>query len=215
MFTGLIEELGIIKSITKRVKSAQIIIRAKKVLHGIKLGDSICTNGVCLTVISFNDTSFTVDIMPETMKRSNLNNVKHGEKVNLERAMNVGGRLGGHILTGHIDGVGAVKEFKKEDNATWITVEADDEVLKYIVKKGSIAVDGVSLTVAYLGDDYFKVSLIPLTANETTLLIKKVGDKVNLECDIIGKYVERLLFLKNDIKKNNIDKNFLRENGFL
>jgi riboflavin synthase len=214
MFTGLIEEIGTLQTIVKGAKSAQITIGAVKVLEGVKLGDSISTNGVCLTVVGFTKNSFTVDVMPETMRRSNLKNLKSGSKVNLERALRLGDRLGGHIVSGHIDGVGHIKAMEEEDNATWITIEAGPEILKYIIQKGSIAIDGTSLTVAYTDNDIFKVSIIPLTRDETTLLSKKIGEEVNLECDMVGKYIERLAFFNDKETKKSIDINFLKENGF-
>lgn len=215
MFTGLIEEVGKVESVVKSVKSARITIKAKKVLEGVKLGDSICTNGVCLTVTSFDRARFSVDVMSETMRRSNLRNFSPRDEVNLERALSLGDRLGGHIVNGHIDGVGTIENFEQEDNAVWITITASLEILKYIVQKGSIAVDGVSLTVAYVDDTVFKVSIIPHTKDVTTLLRKKVGDEVNLECDMIGKYIEKFLGVKEQAPvKKGIDFNFLSENGF-
>ncbi|RKD29550.1 riboflavin synthase [Thermohalobacter berrensis] len=216
MFTGLVEEIGIVKSINNGVKSASIRIKAEKILNGVKLGDSISTNGVCLTVTDFDNDSFTVDVMPETMRKSNLKHLRIGSRVNLERALKVEDRLGGHIVTGHIDGVGIIKDFEREDNAVWISIKPPRELLRYIVNKGSIAIDGISLTVAYVDDEIFKVSLIPLTRDETTLINKRVGDEVNLECDIVGKYIERLMsFDKKEENKKDIDINFLRENGFM
>jgi riboflavin synthase len=215
VFTGLIEEIGILKEIHKGAKSAQLSISANKVLQDIKLGDSICTNGVCLTVIRFSNNSVTVDVMPETMRRSNLKNLKPGSKMNLERALKLGDRLGGHIVSGHIDGVGVVGAIEEEDNATWVTIEAVSEIMKYIIEKGSIAIDGTSLTVAYVDDHAFKVSIIPLTRDETTLLSKKTGDEVNLECDMVGKYIERFtMFNKGSNSPNEINMDFLKENGF-
>lgn len=218
MFTGLIEEIGIVDKVIKGAKSAKITIKAHKVLEGINLGDSISTNGVCLTVTSFSRDKFDVDVMPETMRRSNLENIRSGSKVNLERALRVGDRLGGHIVSGHIDGVGIIKAIEEEDNATWITLEASSDIMKYIINKGSIAVDGTSLTVAYVDDYTLKVSIIPLTKEETTLLSKKVGEEVNLECDMIGKYVERLMLFKDKGQskesKDSIDIDFLKLNGF-
>lgn len=215
MFTGLIEEIGRVESIIKSAKSAKITIKAKKVLEGVKLGDSICTNGVCLTVTSFGSSRFSVDVMAETMRRSNLRNFSPGDEVNLERALNLGDRLGGHIVSGHIDGIGTIENFEQEDNAVWITIAASPEILKYIVQKGSIAIDGVSLTVAYVDDSVFKVSIIPHTKDMTTLLRKKAGDEVNLECDMIGKYIEKFLESKEQAPaKKGIDFNFLSENGF-
>lgn len=215
MFTGLIEEIGVLHTIVKGVKSAKLIISADKVIQGIKQGDSISTNGVCLTVTSFSNKSFTVDVMPETMRRSNLKSLKSGSKVNLERALRLGNRLGGHIVSGHIDGVGHIKAIEEEDNATWVTIEAEQTLLKYIIEKGSIAIDGTSLTVAYVDKEDFKVSIIPLTRNETTLLSKKLGDEVNLECDMVGKYIERFaMFSKDNNIRSTINMDFLRENGF-
>lgn len=217
MFTGLIEEIGIVKSIIKGGQSAQITIQAHEVLNETKIGDSICTNGVCLTVTKFTHNSFTVDVMPETMRKSNLGKLTNGSKVNLERALKASDRLGGHIVSGHIDGTGTISQFKEEENATWITVNASNNLLKYIIDKGSIAIDGTSLTVAKVDQDNFKVSIIPHTKEKTILISKKVGDDVNLECDIIGKYVERLM----GFKENNEDKqegklsiDFLKQNGF-
>lgn len=216
MFTGLIEEIGRIKSVIKSTKSAKIIINASKVLEGVKLGDSISTNGVCLTVTEYGSNYFTVDVMAETMRRSNLRALSAGDTVNLERALRLGDRLGGHIVSGHIDGVGTISDFENEDNAVWITIEASQELLKYIVEKGSIAIDGVSLTVAYVDEKVFKVSIIPHTKDVTTLLTKKVGDIVNLECDMLGKYVEKLLSVKEEAStKQGIDLNFLSEHGFM
>ncbi|HYE12711.1 MAG TPA: riboflavin synthase [Patescibacteria group bacterium] len=215
MFTGLIEEIGILQSITKGAKSAQLTISADKVLQDIKLGDSISTNGVCLTVIRFSNQSFVVDVMPETIRRSNLKNLKPGSKVNLERALKLGDRLGGHIVSGHIDGIGLISAIEEEDNATWVTIKSEAEIMKYIIEKGSIAIDGTSLTVAYADRESFKVSIIPLTRDETTLLSKKIGEEVNLECDMVGKYIERLTMFHNDNHPGStMDMNFLRENGF-
>lgn len=215
MFTGLVEEIGVVQSIKKSAKSARITIKADKVLDGIKLGDSISTNGVCLTATEFTTKSFTVDVMAETMRRSNLKDFSPGLEVNLERAMKVGDRLGGHIVSGHIDGMGTIVNYLNEDNAVWITISSDPDILKYIVQKGSIAIDGVSLTVAYVDESVFKVSIIPHTKDATTLLRKKVGTDVNLECDILGKYIEKLMYSKEQAPKNHgISFNFLSENGF-
>lgn len=215
MFTGLIEEIGYVEAVTKSVKSSRITISANKILEGTRLGDSICTNGVCLTVTSFGKSKFTVDVMAETMRRSNLKDISSGDKVNLERALRVGDRLGGHMVSGHIDGTGTIENYEKEDNAVWITVAASGEILRYIVNKGSVAIDGVSLTVAYVDERVFKVSIISHTKDMTTLLRKKVGDEVNLECDMIGKYIEKLLEVKEQTQeKGRIDFNFLCENGF-
>lgn len=219
MFTGIIEEIGVVKNITRGVKSEKITIEASEILKEVKLGDSISTNGVCLTVSNLLGKSFEADVMAETLRRSNLGELKINDKVNLERALSAKDRLGGHIVTGHIDGMGRIEEIYKEDNATWITIRPKEGLIKYIVEKGSVALDGISLTVAYVDHEIFKVSIIPHTSKETTLIrYGKVGKNINVECDILGKYVERLLgFNKNsnEEKKTSIDEKFLRENGFL
>jgi riboflavin synthase len=215
MFTGLIEEIGEIQNIIKSVKSARILIKAKVILDGVKLGDSISTNGVCLTVTGYTAGNFTVDAMAETLRRSNLKHLTAGDKVNLERALRAGDRLGGHMVSGHIDGTGTITSYEREDNAVWVTILAEPEILKYIVHKGSIAIDGVSLTVAYIDEHVFKVSIIPHTRDLTMLLKKKAGDEVNLECDMIGKYIEKLLSVKESEIKSGIDTEFLSRHGFL
>ncbi|MCK4407830.1 MAG: riboflavin synthase [Bacteroidales bacterium] len=215
MFTGIIEETGTIKSVKWDGKSAVIDIYALKILNDIKVGDSINTNGVCLTVTSFDSKYFSVDVMAETMRRTNLNSLKSGSKVNLERALNLNDRLGGHLVSGHIDGTGIIAELKKEDNSLWITIRVDESVLKYIVFKCSVSIDGISLTVAEVNNNRFKVSIIPHTAKETTLLSIKIGERVNIECDLIGKYVEKFITNAANIKQlSNIDMDFLRKNGF-
>lgn len=217
MFTGLIEEIGIMVGSVCGESSMKLTIKAEKVLENVKVGDSISTNGVCLTVASFTDTSFTVDVMPETMRKTNLGKLKPGSIVNLERALMVSDRIGGHIVSGHIDGTGIIKNFKVEENATWIIIETNMDIIKYVIPKGSIAIDGTSLTVVEVVDNYFRVSIIPITKEETILLKKKVGDEVNLECDIVGKYIERFLTFKEDkiVKKETINMKFLADNGFL
>ncbi|MGL4374566.1 MAG: riboflavin synthase [Turicibacter sp.] len=218
MFTGIIEEVGMLKGIKKGAKSSQLTIQGEKVLENTKIGDSICTNGICLTVTKLTGDTFVADVMAETIRRTNLSELKVGSAVNLERALSLETRLGGHIVSGHVDGLGQITGLEKEDNATWITIDASRNLLKYIIHKGSIAIDGVSLTVAYVSDDCFKVSIIPHTGEETILLNKKLGDSVNLECDIIGKYVEKLLGLAPPLhpqSKASISEDFLRQNGFL
>ena len=225
IFTGIVEETGKIESVANGNKSAIITIIADKVLKGTKIGDSIAVNGVCLTVTSISGNKFTADVMAETIRRSSLGTLKHGSKVNLERAMAADGRFGGHIVSGHIDGTGVIRSLEREDNAVWVEIETPDKLLKYIVEKGSIAIDGISLTVEKLTDDSFSVSVIPHTGEETTLLAKKPGDIVNLENDIVGKYVERLMNFNTSQKspfdnktatstKSNITMDFLTENGF-
>ena len=216
MFTGIIEEIGVIKKITKGVNSEKLLIQCNKVLEETKLGDSICTNGVCLTVTDINDHSFQADVMTETLLRSNLGNLTLGSEVNLERALTLSSRLGGHIVSGHIDGVGKIVSLKRIDNSIEVTIEAKLSILKYIIEKGSITIDGIRLTVTYVDNKAFKVCIIPHTGENTILLKKKVGESVNLECDILGKYVERLLSFKvEEKKKSNISEGFLRENGFI
>jgi riboflavin synthase len=203
MFTGLVEEVGTIKHMSTSGISGQIAIRADKVLEGTKIGDSIAVNGICLTVVSLQPDGFTADVMAETVRRSSLSACRNGDLVNLERAMPADGRFGGHIVSGHIDGTGVVQSMVREENAVWITISADRKLLKYIVEKGSIAIDGISLTVAYVDDRVFKVSVIPHTGEETTLLKKKPGDPVNLENDIVGKYIEKLMhFDTADVSEN-------------
>ena len=179
------------------------------------IGDSIAVNGICMTVTSISGNIFTADVMAETMRRTSLYALKEGSKVNLERAMPANGRFGGHIVAGHIDGTGQITKFEREDNAVWITIKTDTNILKYIVEKGSITIDGVSLTVAYVDNACFQVSIIPHTAANTILLDKKQGDIVNLENDIIGKYVEKLIGM-NTVQDagSKIDEDFLMQHGF-
>lgn len=215
MFTGIIEETGTVKKIVSS-ESGSILIEASRVLEGTKIGDSIAVNGVCLTVTSLQGNAFTADVMPETLRVSSLGRLIPGSKVNLERAMAADGRFGGHIVSGHIDGTGTIQNFKREENAVWVTVAASKEILDLIIYKGSIAIDGISLTVAYVDDEVFRVSIIPHTGQETTLLSKAVGDIVNLENDVIGKYVKKLLCSSNEASGDDggITEAFLRENGF-
>lgn len=216
MFTGLIEEIGQVLEVKNGENSSKITVSSEKVLEEIKLGDSIAVNGACLTVTSFTGNSFTVDVMAETLRKSNLKFLKRNSKINLERALKVGERLGGHIVTGHIDGIGKVKDVKKEDIATWLTVKPSKELLKYMVLKGSVALDGVSLTIAQVYEDCISVSLIPHTKAQTILQYKVTGDEINVECDLIGKYIENLVFRKEKEtpKSSNITEQFLKENGF-
>lgn len=212
MFTGIIEEVGIVRSITKGSLSAILNISCEKVLEDTRVGDSIAVNGVCLTVTSLEESSFTADVMAETLRRSSLGELVKGSKVNLERAMQLNGRFGGHIVSGHIDGTGTILSTKKEGNATWVEVGTSPEILRFIIQKGSITIDGISLTVAKLTDKSFSVSIIPHTGSETTLLTKKIGSVVNLENDIVGKYVER--FTSSPTKKE-VSYETLLENGFI
>lgn len=212
MFTGIIEEIGTLKSINRSSNSAVLTIIAKTVLEDVHLGDSIAVNGLCLTVIRFDEESFSADIMPESLKRSSIGSLKIGSKVNLERAMALGGRFGGHIVAGHIDGIGRISSIRKDSNAVWYTIKTDAEILKYIVEKGSVAIDGISLTVAAVESDSFSVSVIPHTAENTILPTKKTGDIVNLENDCIGKYIEKLMNPENT--KGSITREYLAKFGF-
>lgn len=213
MFTGIIEEVGTVQRVQRGSRSASLTIMASEVLKDVKIGDSIATNGVCLTVTTFDAHSFTVDVMAETMRASNLELLSSGSRVNLERALRLSDRLGGHIVSGHVDGVGLITKKEKEDNAVWITVKTSRDLLKYMIVKGSITIDGISLTIQKLTDDGFMVSIIPHTNDVTTLLELSVGTKVNLECDVIAKYTERLL--NTSSHSSGIDEQFLARHGFM
>lgn len=219
MFTGIVEEIGEVRNIKRGAKSARLTIKGSVVLQDARLGDSIAVNGVCLTVtdMDISAQTFSADVMAESMRRTALGTLTVGSRVNLERAMAANGRFGGHIVSGHIDGTGTIREMKREDNAVWVTVDADAGILRYIIEKGSIAIDGISLTVAYVDDTCFKVSIIPHTASETTLLSKKAGDLVNLENDVIGKYVEKLMHRADVPEKtgSRLDADFLMKHGYL
>ncbi|MCI8609199.1 MAG: riboflavin synthase [Firmicutes bacterium] len=193
MFTGIIEEIGAIQNIRRGTASSLLTISGQTVLKDVKDGDSIAVNGVCLTVTSHMSTNFTADVMHETLNRSSLGNLRIGSKVNLERAMAANGRFGGHIVSGHIDGLGTIVDKRQDDIAVWYQIETSPSILRYIIEKGSIAIDGISLTVARVSHDSFQVSIIPHTAAQTTLSFRKIGDRVNLENDLIGKYVEKLI----------------------
>ena len=217
MFTGIVEELGEIVGIDRQGISGSIRIRAKKVLEGTKVGDSIAVNGICLTVTSMQDGMFTADVMAETIRRSSLAQAMAGDKVNLERAMAANGRFGGHIVSGHIDGTGTIRSYRREENAVWVTIETKPEILRLIVEKGSICIDGISLTVAGVTEDAFSVSIIPHTGEETTLLRHEPGAQVNLENDVVGKYVERLMSFagaESQTRNSGITMEFLQEYGF-
>ena len=217
MFTGIIEEIGTVRRIERGAAGARLTIAAKTVLEDTKLGDSIATNGVCLTVVSMTSDTFSADVMAESLRRSSLGALQSGSPVNLERAMPANGRFGGHIVSGHIDGTGTIASQKREDNAVWVTVRTSTSLLRYIVEKGSIAIDGVSLTVAAVDESSFAVSIIPHTGAQTILLGKKPGETVNLECDVIGKYVEKLLTPYTSAEKpatSSITMEFLARNGF-
>lgn len=216
MFTGIIEEIGTVNKIMRGQSSAILEICAGKVLEGTKTGDSIAVNGICLTVTSLHRGAFTADVMHETINRSALAYLSPGSHVNLERAMQANGRLGGHIVSGHIDGTGTILHIQKDDTAIWFTIQAKPEIMRYIVEKGSVAIDGISLTVAKIERDQFSVSAIPHTVRETVLHERKEGSPVNLETDIVGKYVEKLLPVSPEKQAGNssITKDFLTKYGF-
>jgi riboflavin synthase len=221
MFTGLIEEIGRLQSIHKGAKDYQLVIEASAILNDVNIGDSIAVNGVCLTVTTYNETSFVVDVMPETIKATSLHALSPGSKVNLERAMTPQRRFGGHFVSGHVDGTGTITRIRPERNAVYFMIETKPELLKYMVPKGSVAVDGISLTVVDVTDKTFSVSIIPHTLTSTILHTKQVGDLVNLECDMLAKYMERLLDTrlngreyKREQSQNQITLHVLKENGF-
>ena len=216
MFTGIVEELGTIRAIRRGASSAVLSIGAGTILDDLKVGDSVAVNGVCLTATQVDGGGFTADVMHETLDRSSLAGLAPGDKVNLERAMAAGGRFGGHIVSGHIDATGTITDRRRDDNAVWYTVSAPAALLRYVVEKGSIAIDGISLTVAAVEADRFSVSVIPHTAAVTVLGGKRPGDPVNLEADLIGKYVEKLLRPAQapPARRSALSLEFLAEHGF-
>lgn len=213
MFTGIIEEIGKVKAITRGANSIRLTIAVKKILDDIHIGDSICTNGVCLTVTTFDNDSYTADVMPETMNRTNFKDLRINDLVNCERAMPANGRFGGHIVSGHIDGTGVISKMTRDDKAIRVKIETRPEILKYIVEKGSITIDGISLTVTEVSNFDFGVSIIEHTQDATTLTKKKVGETVNLENDIVGKYIEKFV---GNITARNDERllNLLKDNNF-
>lgn len=213
MFTGIIEEIGKVKSVARQSNSIKLTVSANKIMHDMHLGDSISTNGICLTVTAFDNNSFTADVMPETMMMTNFKDLKVNDEVNLERALPVNGRFGGHIVSGHIDGIGTVIKKYKDDKAIRMSFSTSISILELIVKKGSIAIDGISLTVTDVDTTSFSVSIIEHTQGETTLTSKKIGDTVNLENDVIGKYVQKMFRTENNANKG-ISLDFLESNGF-
>lgn len=212
MFTGIIEEKGMISRIERTARKARLTIRAKNILSDVHLGDSIAVNGICLTVIRYEETTFTVDVMEETWRRTALGNLQPGKTVNLERAMAANGRFGGHLVSGHIDGVGVIREIRQEGNGVWYRISAEKNILDIIVEKGSIAIDGISLTVAKVSPQDFSVSVIPHTLAQTTLQERKTGESVNLENDMIGKYLWK--FCQTE-QQRGISGEFLARHGFL
>ena len=215
MFTGLIEEMGTLRAVRRGAHSSVLSVGAKEILDDLKVGDSVAVNGVCLTATTVDAGGFTADVMHETLRRSSLSALSPGNPVNLERAMAADGRFGGHIVSGHIDGTGTITARRRDDNAVWYTVSASPSLLRYIVEKGSIAMDGVSLTVAEVTERDFSVSVIPHTAAVTILGGKGPGDVVDLETDVIGKYVEKLLRPREEpAPAGGLTLEFLAQNGF-
>ena len=221
MFTGIVEEIGVVRGVVSGSEWGSISIGARRVLEGTRRGDSIAVNGVCLTVTALSRDGFTADVMAETLRRSNLGALKAGEAVNLERAMAADSRFGGHIVSGHVDNFGEIVDRSQEGSAFWLTLSAPPDLLELVVEKGSITLDGVSLTVAARAENTFSVSLIPTTQMDTTLLRKRPGDKINLEADVIGKYVRALLHKSAQAaepvqqpRESRLTEEFLRRNGF-
>ena len=218
MFAGIVEEMGAVKLLEKSMAGTRLTILAKAVMDDLPIGASVSVNGACLTVIKRNDKEFTVDVSPETMTVTNLGKLAAGSPVNLERAMKLNERIGGHLVAGHVDGVGTIRERHQEGNGTVITIEAPSEILRYCIPKGSITVDGVSLTINEVTGRSFSVMIIPHTAKVTTLGIKQQEDSVNLESDLIGKYVERLLQERGQLPPKSelvIDRDYLQKRGLI
>lgn len=217
MFTGLVAELGCVENLVQQGPSFHLTVRAHKVMENLKIGDSVAVNGVCLTVVKLMEQAFTADVMPETVRLTNIGLLHNGDRVNLERTLRLCDGLDGHIVSGHVEGLGTIASIRPEGIARVVTFNAESRLLKYIIPKGSITIDGISLTVTAVTDSTFSVSLIPHTSKETTLGFKTIGDKVNLETDIIGKYVERMLSFgqQETAGAKSMDKNFLLENGFM
>ncbi len=211
MFTGIIEEMGTVASLRREAGAARLALSAAKVLEGTVPGDSICVNGVCLTVVEMNKAAFSADVAVETLKVTNLGDLKAGARVNLERALQLSARIGGHLVSGHVDAVGSIRERREEGNGWRIFFDAPEAVRRYVIKKGSIAIDGISLTVADVDRAGFSIAMIPHTAKLTTLGFKSAGDSVNLESDIIGKYVERLL---SGRVEGGVSLDVLKKSGF-
>jgi len=217
MFTGIVEEMGAVTSMEKTLAGSRLTILASTVMGDLKIGDSVSVNGTCLTVVTTSAKNFVVEVSPETLSVTTLGHLIGGVPVNLERAMKLNERIGGHLVAGHVDGVGTIRYRRQEGNAIVFTIEAPSEILKYCVTKGSITIDGVSLTINEVADHSFSVAIVPHTAKVTTLGLKQVNDSVNLESDLIGKYVERLLQERSQLPKTKpiIDKDYLQKRGLI
>lgn len=211
MFTGIVEEIGKIKNVLKSANGAFLTVECNRILDDVKLGDSIAINGVCQTVVKLDSAGFCVDVSQETLAVTTFSSIKSCDSVNLERALNLQTRLGGHIVSGHIDGLAKIRNIKKSSDFYTIEFEVDKNLVKYIVKKGSVAINGISLTVADINSNIFSVAVIPHTFENTILKSVRIGDFVNLETDIMAKYVEKILLKGNN---SGVDENFLKENGF-
>lgn len=215
MFTGIVEEVGKIERIQKGRHSAVLSIQAERILEDLKVGDSVAVNGVCLTATTVSSHGFTADVMHETLNRSSLAHLKSGSRVNLERAMPANGRFGGHIVAGHVDGLGKITRIQRDDTAVWYHIQAEPSILRYVVEKGSIAIDGISLTVAQVSPEGFSISAIPHTVGQTVLNERREGDLVNLENDVIGKYVEKLCSpAEEQPPKSRLNRDFLSQCGY-
>ncbi|AIQ53710.1 riboflavin synthase [Paenibacillus sp. FSL R7-0331] len=221
MFTGLIEEIGVLRGVSSGGEMMVLSIGASLIMSDLKIGDSVAVNGVCLTATSVSEHSFTVDVMPQTYRNSNLKELRSGSRMNLERAMAAGGRFGGHIVQGHVDGTGEIRSVKRDQNAVVFEITPDrNSLFKYIIPKGSITLDGISLTVVNTSSAAFSVSIIPHTLGETVLTHKRPGDSINIECDVLGKYVDHLLHYRGagseeEESSSRISRDFLAANGFV
>jgi riboflavin synthase len=217
MFTGIVEEMGAITSMEKTLAGTRMTILASTVMGDLKIGDSVSVNGTCLTVVTKGERDFAVEVSPETLSVTTLGHLTAGAPVNLERAMKLNERIGGHLVAGHVDGVGTIRSRHQEGNAIFFTIEAPSEILRYCIVKGSVTVDGISLTINEVADHSFSIAIIPHTAKVTTLGLKQVNDIVNLESDVIGKYVERLLQERSQLPKTTpiIDKDYLQKRGLI
>lgn len=210
MFTGIVEEVGHVTALRAKPQAMELTIACALILQDIKRGDSISINGVCLTVSTYDENSFTVDVIPETVKSSTMSDLRTGARVNLERAMPAVGRFGGHFVSGHVDGVGVIRSVKKESNAVTKTIELDASLMKYMMIKGSVSVDGTSLTVFAVGKNSITISLIPTTQEDSLLGAKGIGERVNIECDLLAKYTERI----HQADKPEMSRSWLAEQGF-
>ncbi|TLY28442.1 MAG: riboflavin synthase [Nitrospirae bacterium] len=218
MFTGIVEEMGVVKALEHNPKGTRLTILASTILDDLAVGASVSIDGACLTVVALNDQEFSVDVSPETLSATTLGKLAAGGPVNLERALRINERIGGHLVAGHVEGVGSIRDRRQEGNAILLTIEAPKEVLRYCVSKGSITVDGISLTINEVSERSFTVAIIPHTAKVTALGLKHPGDPVNLESDLIGKYVERLLQARDHLPPQQspaIDRDYLRKRGLL